>query len=313
VSGLDNLPQMKLLTVSIPTFNRSLLLDKQLAWLYKAIQGFESECEIFISDNCSIDNTQEVIRKWQEKFTFIKVINNQNSENIGVIRNVINCYNSAQTKYVWTIGDDDPIEEGAISYVISKLREIPDLSYMILNFSLFDTHTNKFLYHTTFDVDTELLPDGKTYIESYLKQQHRGLGFLSAQIYRTETIQQALESWSDSFKNLEAQIYWGAFCAINGKVLISKKVYLQNARIRYLPKVRVKMHFVDLPVVFIKLMSIGYSPDFRQRIVDHIGNKGLGRLLYPMLKKYPIFTVKYVLPSLALIASNVLPLKKEVL
>lgn len=304
---------MKLLTIAIPTYNRSKLLDKQLAWLFKAIQGFESECEIFISDNCSTDNTQEIIEKWQDKFSLVKFINNQNYENIGVMRNVVHCFNSARTKYVWTIGDDDPVEEEAVSYVISKLKEVPDLSFLILNFSLFDTHTNKIIHESTFDIDTELLPDGKKYIENYLKKEHRGLGFLSAQIYRTEVIQQALNSWTDSVKNLEGQIYWGAYCAINGRVMISKKIYVENARIRYKPKVRVKMHFVDLPIVFIKLMSIGYSPDFRQRIVDHIGNKGLGRLLQPILKKYPIFTVKYILPNLVLIASSILPLKKEVL
>ena len=42
----------KLLTIAIPTYNRAALLDKQLAWLATAIKGFESECEIIISDNC---------------------------------------------------------------------------------------------------------------------------------------------------------------------------------------------------------------------------------------------------------------------
>ena len=41
----------KLLTIAVPTYNRAELLDKQLAWLAQAIQGFESECEIIISDN----------------------------------------------------------------------------------------------------------------------------------------------------------------------------------------------------------------------------------------------------------------------
>ncbi len=48
----------KLLTIAIPTYNRAELLDKQLAWLAQAIQGFESDCEIFVSDNCSTDHTQ---------------------------------------------------------------------------------------------------------------------------------------------------------------------------------------------------------------------------------------------------------------
>jgi hypothetical protein len=42
----------KLLTIAIPTYNRADLLDKQLTWLSQGIKGFESECEILVSDNC---------------------------------------------------------------------------------------------------------------------------------------------------------------------------------------------------------------------------------------------------------------------
>jgi glycosyltransferase involved in cell wall biosynthesis len=56
----------KLLTIAIPTYNRADLLDKQLEWLSQAIKGYESECEIFVSDNCSSDHTQEIIQKWQD-------------------------------------------------------------------------------------------------------------------------------------------------------------------------------------------------------------------------------------------------------
>ena len=54
-----------LLTIAVPTYNRAELLNKQLAWLAKSIKGYESECEIIISDNCSEDNTQEIVKKWQ--------------------------------------------------------------------------------------------------------------------------------------------------------------------------------------------------------------------------------------------------------
>ena len=61
----------KLLTIAIPTYNRAALLDKQLAWLAIAIKGFESECEIIISDNCSTDNTPGVVKKSATSSSFI--------------------------------------------------------------------------------------------------------------------------------------------------------------------------------------------------------------------------------------------------
>ncbi len=93
----------KLLTIAIPTYNRASLLDKQLAWLSEAIKEFESECEILVSDNCSTDNSQEVINKWQETLSNITLKVNRNSENIGVMKNIAYCLKAARTKYVCAI------------------------------------------------------------------------------------------------------------------------------------------------------------------------------------------------------------------
>jgi len=86
----------QLLTIGLPTFNRSQLLDKQLAWLAQSIQGFESNCEIIISDNCSTDNTPEVIKKWQTTFQNTTLKLNRNIENIGPIRNIAYCISEAK-------------------------------------------------------------------------------------------------------------------------------------------------------------------------------------------------------------------------
>ena len=73
----------KLLTIAIPTFNRAQLLDKHLTWLAQAIKGFEDDCEILVSDNCSTDNTQEVIQKWQTTLSNMTFKSNKNFKNSG--------------------------------------------------------------------------------------------------------------------------------------------------------------------------------------------------------------------------------------
>ncbi|MFM8003979.1 MAG: glycosyltransferase family 2 protein, partial [Dolichospermum sp.] len=87
----------KLLTIAIPTYNRAELLDKQLTWLSKAIKGFETECEILVSDNCSTDHTQSIISKWQNILKNITFKSNKNHENIGVMRNIFYCLSAATT------------------------------------------------------------------------------------------------------------------------------------------------------------------------------------------------------------------------
>jgi abequosyltransferase len=69
----------KLQTIVIPAFNRSEALNKQFMWLVKAIKAFESDCEIFVSDNCSTDNTHDIVQywHWQNNLLNINIIMRQ--------------------------------------------------------------------------------------------------------------------------------------------------------------------------------------------------------------------------------------------
>lgn len=125
----------KLLTIATPTFNRAQTLDRQITWLAKVIKGFESECEVFISDNCSTDNTQDVIAKWQSELGHTVLKSNRSSENVGLLRNVAYCLNAARTPFVWTVGDDDSIQDGTLAYVLETLKKHSDIALLLLNFS----------------------------------------------------------------------------------------------------------------------------------------------------------------------------------
>ncbi|WP_417033564.1 glycosyltransferase family 2 protein [Dolichospermum planctonicum] len=152
----------KLLTIAIPTYNRAALLDKQLAWLATAIKGFESECEIIISDNCSTDNTPEIVKKWQSTFsnTNTVFIANRNRENIGLMPNIAFCIQAAGSKYVWTVGDDDPIQEKTLAYIVNKIKKNPSLNLMFLNCCGRDKNTNKILVKQWFSsASDEIIAD----------------------------------------------------------------------------------------------------------------------------------------------------------
>jgi len=53
------------LTIAFPTYNRAALLDRQLAWLSRALTGHERDCEILVSDNASADETPDIVRRWR--------------------------------------------------------------------------------------------------------------------------------------------------------------------------------------------------------------------------------------------------------
>jgi abequosyltransferase len=295
----------KLLTIAIPTFNRAEFVERQLSWLAKAIEGLESECEIIISDNFSTDNTQEVIQQWQHIFqnTIFKSI--KQNENIGLMPNLAYCIKVATSKYVWVIGDDDPIEENALAYVVNNLKTLPDLSLLILNFSCLYVGSNQLAYERCFDIEhEEVRTDGKVLIENCLQENFSGLAFMTAQIYQTKAAQQAQKEWPSSPSNREGQVYWTAFCATKGSVKITKEVYLQYAcGMNSAPDIKLwfKMRYSDLPAVYKKLMEIGYERMFcRKLIINHFKENNF-QVILGALKRWPIFTINTIVPYFSLV------------
>lgn len=296
----------KLLTIAIPTFNRASFLDKQLTWLASAIQGFESECEIILCDNCSSDNTQEIIKKWQPLFNKSQFISQRNSDNIGLMPNLAFCIKLATNKYVWVIGDDDPIHEISLTYVMNNLKKHPDLTLLILNFSWLNVVTNELASERQFPIkNEEVTADGKTLIEGCLENNYSGLAFMTSQVYQTKAAQQALQEWTNSENNREGQIYWTAFCALQGSVKITKDVYVQYAcgmNSIVDAKLWLKMRYSDLPEVYVKLMELGYSQKLcRKFILKHFTETNL-QVILGAFRRWPLYTANILIPYFSLVS-----------
>lgn len=289
----------KLLTIAIPTFNRSDLLNAQLVWLAQAIKGFESDCEIFVSDNCSTDNTEEVIKHWQYTLNNVTFKYKKNSHNIGLMRNFAACLQSAKSKYIWVVADDHKIQQEALAYVVQNLKKYPDLSLLALNFSIRSIPTNEIIIERVFKIgNEEVWANGQALIEHSLTADWI-LGLMSGMIYNTAAIQLALEKWSLSPDNSEGQIYWTAFCAAQGSVKMTKETYIEYSSPMFFqtrPKEWFKRHYAELPKVYIKLIEIGYNQILcRKLIIDHFKHKNNWKVILGALKRWPFFSVKIII------------------
>ncbi|MFQ4141474.1 glycosyltransferase family 2 protein [Chlorogloeopsis sp. ULAP02] len=306
----------KLLTIAIPTYNRAELLDQQLAWLIQDINGFEEECEIFVSDNCSTDNTQEVIQKWQKSSRGITFRTNINLENLGVMPNIIHCLKSAQTKFIWVIGDDDHIQNQTISYIISKLKKYDNLSLIFLNFSGRNKFTNepvhppKIVGNRWFDVDSEDSHiDGKAIFEYCFSKSVGAVIFLTASIYRTDLVQSALQSWENAANNWISLAYLAGYCAANGRVVVTKNTYIEcivgMSYWQKEPKSALLMQYKHISDVLLKLEKNGYSKQFcRWMILKNFQEVNL-RVFFGAFRRWPIFTIKTIVPFLTLVILSI--------
>lgn len=124
-----------LLTIAIPTYNRSAFLELCLKRIGEELDSLSEDqrswVKVYIANNASTDNTAEVIFQYQLIDTEVfEVVHN--TENIGAERNVAQCYASATTSYVWVLGDDDVILPGGLGKVIDALLQ-HDVDILYLN------------------------------------------------------------------------------------------------------------------------------------------------------------------------------------
>ncbi|MDM9382280.1 glycosyltransferase family 2 protein [Chlorogloeopsis sp. ULAP01] len=272
----------KLLSICIPTFNRAKQLNKQLAWLAQDIKGFEDDCEIIVSDNCSNDETQSVIKKWQSVLIQTTFKSNKHDENIGCIRNITYCLNVSTSRFTWIIGDDDLIFNNTLAYVISKLKSIPDLALLYLNFSDLNRKTGEVISEHWFDTNLDNnknIYDGKVTFQHCIEKNFGSVIFLTATIYCTELAQTALQKWSIGMDNWGYLAYLAGYCAAQGNILVTKNNYIEcTMGVSYWqedPRAWFKILHKDIPEIYLKLQEIGYPHKFYRQMILNIVKEDL--------------------------------------
>jgi len=124
----------KLLSICIPTYNRSECLRECLDSVLISIGGHERDIEIVISDNASPDNTRDIVRAFQETHPWIRY--HRNEQNIGGARNFRQVATLAQGENIWIFSDDDKMEANAVVRVLDNIRAGYGLT--ICNYSTWD-------------------------------------------------------------------------------------------------------------------------------------------------------------------------------
>jgi glycosyltransferase involved in cell wall biosynthesis len=109
------------LSICIPTYNRAKALDRLLSNICTETEALEENVEVCISDNCSPDETQTIVKKWATK---LQIVYKRNPKNVGFDLNVIGAVKLATGKFIWLSGDDDVFFEGAIANFLSDLKTI---------------------------------------------------------------------------------------------------------------------------------------------------------------------------------------------
>lgn len=122
-----------LLSICVPTYNRAHLLEQMLRSLVPQVKAFSPEVELIVSDNCSPDNTREVVEQ-ASKWGPIRY--HRNAQNEGAPWNILRLTNElAEGEFGWILPDDDIVRPDGVARVLAVLRAHPEVDYVFVNVS----------------------------------------------------------------------------------------------------------------------------------------------------------------------------------
>lgn len=123
-----------LLTIAIPTYNRSRYLARSLDNILRQVIEVDPDgslIEILVSDNSSDDNTVSVVKEYLQRFPNIRY--NRNSKNLGPDGNFLKCILLSNGIFTHILGDDDLLLPGALTRIVSTVHENQTTSLIMIN------------------------------------------------------------------------------------------------------------------------------------------------------------------------------------
>lgn len=124
--------QAPLLSICIPTCNRAGFLQVMLQALLPQVRQCSDEVEVWVLDNASTDQTDQVLADSADLGPFR--IHRQ-AQNSGPTRNIVRGPATlARGRYVWVLGDHNLLRPGALGRVIECLKSHPEHQLFYVNF-----------------------------------------------------------------------------------------------------------------------------------------------------------------------------------
>jgi len=114
-----------LLSLCLATYNRARYLDRYLSHHLGALDAAGIDYELVVSDNCSTDETPQILARWASRNPRMRV--SRQPRNVGAYPNILTTLHGARGEVVVSIADDDlAIPEQLIAYA-RRLADDPAL------------------------------------------------------------------------------------------------------------------------------------------------------------------------------------------
>jgi glycosyltransferase involved in cell wall biosynthesis len=214
------------LTIGIPTYNSGSQLSNVLASI-DLLNLDSSEYEILIVDNCSTDNTEEVVTLASERFNNLRYI--RNATNIGRIPNWNEVIRNASGEFLLIMNSNDRFVNFEVSSYLGLLKRQPEIALLFTDIKFTDHVYPAWKEEGTFQLNSYLR---KTMLDTEYLEFH-SLGLLQQHIFRTGQLR--------TFKIL----FDPSIPRTTDRVFVGEAIKAGGGSFYYVPKAMVCWHMSD--------------------------------------------------------------------
>ncbi len=121
------------LSICMPVYNGSLHLKEALDSITDQFSDPEvlNNVEVICCDDGSRDNSLEILKSYQERFSNIKILVNE--KNLGFDRNVNKVLTEGKGKFCWVLSQDELLVPGSLKLLVELLLANPEVAYVCIS------------------------------------------------------------------------------------------------------------------------------------------------------------------------------------
>jgi glycosyltransferase involved in cell wall biosynthesis len=116
-----------IVSVLMTSFNREAFIEESM---YSVLNSSFTDLELIVSDDCSSDNTIEIVKKIASLDSRVKW--HINEKNLGDYPNRNKVASIAKGKYIMYVDSDDTIQKDAIEFVVKHLNQNPNAQFSVI-------------------------------------------------------------------------------------------------------------------------------------------------------------------------------------
>lgn len=251
-----------LLTIAVPTYNGSRTIRNMLDILLPQV---DSRVEVIVIDNCSTDDTPQIIQNYQKQYSWIQYIRNE--QNVGADGNFLRCMQKANGRYIHLLSDDDILTEGSLEVILEFLENSTDMGLVYLGTANFYSHyTGK--ENCTAPIP---LPEENCCTESkkeFMEYARHYWGFVSSFIVSAERFKR-IENTEQFFGTYWLQSYIHILCAGGINVCLGVVKGLCIAAGVYITQSNYDTSYVD-GVSYRKMLDFAVENGFDKEQLDYL-------------------------------------------